>query len=334
LKLIFAGTPEFAALALDALLPRHEVALVLSRTDKPSGRGQQWMPSPVKERALRAGIPVLQPRTLKPGLRLEDDLATLREVRADLMIVAAYGLILPPDVLSIPRLGCLNIHASLLPRWRGAAPIQRAIEAGDAQTGITIMQMDQGLDTGAMRLIRPLAVLAQDTAASLHDRLAALGADCIVEALDLLQSGQLGSQPQPEQGVCFAQKIEKSESALAWSQSAQTLARKIRALDPFPGCVTQFKGAPIKVWGAALVDAATPVDAATLVDAATYADAPTALLNGQSAGRVVAMEADGPIVQTGAGLLKLLVLQKPGGKRLEARAFLAGTPIQTGDVFL
>jgi methionyl-tRNA formyltransferase len=202
LKLIFAGTPEFAALALDALLPRHEVALVLSRSDKPSGRGQLLTPSPVKERALQAGIPILQPRTLKPGLRNDDDLQTLRSVQADVMIVAAYGLILPPDVLSIPRLGCLNIHASLLPRWRGAAPIQRAIEAGDAQSGITIMQMDEGLDTGAMRLIKTLDLHPQDTAASLHDRLAALGAGCIVEALDLLQTGRLGSQAQPERGVC------------------------------------------------------------------------------------------------------------------------------------
>ena len=320
MKLIFAGTPEFAAKALDALLgTHHTVSLVLSRTDKPAGRGQQLAASPVKQRALQAGIPVLQPRTLKPGTRDEAHLGWLREVQADLMIVAAYGLILPPDVLTLPKLGCLNIHASLLPRWRGAAPIQRAIEAGDAQTGITIMQMDDGLDTGAMRLIKPLEIRPEDTAATLHDRLARLGAQAIVEALDLLERQQLPSQPQPSQGVCFAHKIEKSESLLDWSLSAQALEQKIRALDPFPGCVTQFEGTSLKIWSAR-----------ALPDSQAYL-AP----DGKAAepGQVLVIDAQGLQIQTGAGRLQVLALQKPGGKRMDAKAFLAGSSLAVGDRF-
>jgi methionyl-tRNA formyltransferase len=325
LNLIFAGTPAFAAQALDALLgTHHKVSLVLSRTDKPSGRGQQLSASPVKQRALQAGLPVLQPRTLKPGLRDESHLDALREVGADLMIVAAYGLILPVDVLSIPRLGCLNIHASLLPRWRGAAPIQRAIEAGDAQTGITIMQMDEGLDTGAMRLIRPLEIRADETASSLHDRLATLGAQAIVEAMDLLERQQLPSRPQPEDGVCFAHKIEKSESSLDWSLSAQVLEQKIRALDPFPGCVTQFKGVPLKIWAArALTDSALAKDSST----------DTGSMPGVSPGQIVEIDQHGLQVQTGKGRLRILALQKPGGKRLDIKPFLAGAAITVGDRF-
>jgi methionyl-tRNA formyltransferase len=320
LKLIFAGTPEFAAQALDALLgTRHTVSLVLSRTDKPSGRGHQLTASPVKQRALDAGIAILQPRTLKPGLRDEAHLDILREVRADLMIVAAYGLILPQDVLAIPRLGCLNIHASLLPRWRGAAPIQRAIEAGDAQTGITIMQMDEGLDTGAMRLLKPLAIRAEESAASLHDRLATLGALAIIEALDLLERDQLPLLPQPEQGVCFAHKIEKSESALDWSLPALVLERKIRALDPFPGCVSQFRETSLKIWSAR----ALPDSTSALGMEATKS----------SPGQVLAVGPDGIQIQTGLGRLQVLALQKPGGKRMEAKAFLAGTPLTAGDHF-
>jgi methionyl-tRNA formyltransferase len=320
LKLIFAGTPEFAAKALDALLgTHHTVSLVLSRTDKPAGRGQQLTASPVKQRALQAGIPVLQPRTLKPGLRDEGHLRLLHEVQADLMVVAAYGLILPPDVLTLPKLGCLNIHASLLPRWRGAAPIQRAIEAGDAQTGITIMQMDEGLDTGAMRLIKPLALRPDETAATLHDRLAVLGAEAIVEALDLLESHQLPSQPQPSQGVCFAHKIDKSESSLDWSLSTQLLEQKIRALDPFPGCVTQFKGTSLKIWSARALAGSEDCVAPDGTVAAP--------------GQVLVIDSQGLQVQTGAGRLLVLALQKPGGKRMEARAFLAGSTLAVGDRF-
>ncbi len=317
MKLIFAGTPEFAARALQALMARgHDIALVLTRTDKPAGRGQQLMPSPVKQVALEAGIDVLQPRTLKPGLRDEAHLQVLRQVQADAMIVAAYGLILPADVLVIPRLGCLNIHASLLPRWRGAAPIQRAIEAGDERTGITIMQMDEGLDTGAMRLIRPLPLGRDDTAASLHDKLAVLGAQAIVEALDLLADGQLPSQPQPAQGVCFAHKIEKSEAALDFTRSAAALDCKIRALDPFPGCTASWKGMLLKVGGSRALSAAQRPQ-----------------LRGEP-GEVVAIEADGPLLATGDGFVQLCALQKPGGKRLPARAFMVGTPIVPGDRFV
>jgi methionyl-tRNA formyltransferase len=322
LKLIFAGTPEFAAQALSALIAQgHEIALVLSRTDKPSGRGQQLTASPVKQVALQAGIPVLQPRTLKPGLRDEEHLRQLRHVGADAMIVAAYGLILPPDVLTIPRLGCLNIHASLLPRWRGAAPIQRAIEAGDAQTGITIMQMDEGLDTGAMRLVRPLEITLADTASSLHDKLAVTGAEAIVEALKQLDAGTLPSTPQPAEGVCMAAKIEKSESQLAWSMPASALACKIRALDPFPGCVSSMKGTLLKIWSAqALNERAMPPSAA---EAMSHAQP----------GQVVSIDAEGLTVCTGQGLIQIRALQKPGGKRLPARDFLAGWPVAVGERF-
>jgi methionyl-tRNA formyltransferase len=320
LNLIFAGTPEFAAQAFDALLgTRHKVSLVLSRTDKPAGRGQQLTASPVKQRALDAGIAVLQPRTLKPGMRDESHLDRLKEVNADVMIVAAYGLILPADVLAIPRLGCLNIHASLLPRWRGAAPIQRAIEAGDAQTGITIMQMDEGLDTGAMRLIKRLDIRPGDTAATLHDRLARLGAESILEALDLLEHHLLGSQPQPEQGVCFAHKIEKSESALDWSLAALALEQKIRALDPFPGCVAQLKGASIKIWSARALPA--------------MSSASELGLETPKPGQVLLVDQHGIQIQTGTGRLQVLALQKPGGKRLDAKVFLTGTPLHVGDRF-
>ncbi len=321
MNLIFAGTPEFAAKALDALLcTHHTIGLVLSRTDKPSGRGQHLTASPVKQRAVDAGIAVLQPRTLKPGVRDEGHLKVLRELEADLMIVAAYGLILPLDVLTIPKFGCLNIHASLLPRWRGAAPIQRAIEAGDAQTGITIMQMDEGLDTGAMRLIKPLAIRADESATTLHDRLAVLGAQAIVEALDLLERQQLPLQAQPQQGVCFAHKIDKSESVLNWSLPALVLERKIRALDPFPGCLAQFQGASLKIWSArALPDLMPAAGAGAKVS---------------SPGQVLAVGWDGIQIQTGAGRLHLLALQKPGGKRMPAQAFLAGTPVVAGDRFL
>lgn len=321
MNLVFAGTPEFAAKALDALLgSRHTISLVLSRTDKPSGRGQQLTASPVKQRALDAGIAVLQPRTLKPGLRDEGHLEVLRALQADLMIVAAYGLILPLDVLTIPKLGCLNIHASLLPRWRGAAPIQRAIEAGDVQTGITIMQMDEGLDTGAMRLIKPLAIRADENAASLHDRLAVLGAQAIIEALDLLERHQLPLEPQPQQGVCFAPKIEKSESVLAWSLPAPVLERKIRALNPFPGCMTQFRGLSLKIWSARALPELTSVSGSEEIVS--------------SPGQVLAVGAEGLQIQTGSGRLEILELQKPGGKRMEAKSFLAGTPVARGDHFL
>ncbi len=295
------------------------MSLVLSRTDKPSGRGQPLTASPVKQRALDASIAVLQPRTLRPGLRDEGHLEVLRALEADLMIVAAYGLILPLDVLTIPKFGCLNIHASLLPRWRGAAPIQRAIEAGDVQTGITIMQMDEGLDTGAMRLIKPLAIRADENAASLHDRLAVLGAQAIIEALDLLERHQLPLEPQSQQGVCFAHKIEKRESVLDWSLPALVLDRKIRALNPFPGCVTPFRGLSLKIWSArALPDLTLASGSEVIVPLP---------------GQVLAVGPDGVQIQTGSGRLEVFMLQKSGGKRMEAKSFLAGTPIVVGDRF-
>ncbi len=215
MKLIFAGTPEFAERALSALhAAGHDIALVLSRPDQPAGRGQRLQASPVKQRALALGLPVAQPRTLRDA----DAHALLAAVGADAMIVAAYGLILPPEVLAIPRLGCINIHASLLPRWRGAAPIQRAIEAGDTQTGITIMRMDAGLDTGPMLLERALPIGPDETGGQLHDRLAALGATLIVEALDGLAAGRLNARPQPADGATYATKIGKADAVIDWTQ--------------------------------------------------------------------------------------------------------------------
>jgi len=313
MRLIFAGTPEFAERALAALLDAgHEVALVLTRADKPAGRGQQLQASPVKQLALARGLPVFQPRTLRD----EDAQRRVTAVGADAMIVAAYGLILPPAVLSAPRLGCINIHASLLPRWRGAAPIQRAIEAGDTETGITIMQMDEGLDTGAMLLSRAEPIGPADTGGSLHDRLAALGAGLVVEALAALGRGALAPVPQPAEGVTYASKIEKAETAIDLREPAARLADRIRAFDPFPGTVLRLArpGASLKLWRAACVRAGNGGHAppGTVVDAAP----------------------DRLVVACGEQALSLLELQKPGGRRLPVRDFLRGFPIDAGERFL
>ncbi len=316
LKVVFAGTPEFAAVALQALLAAgFEVPLVLTQPDRPAGRGMKLQASPVKQLALQHGIPVSQPMSLKLDGKYPDDAAAAREALlaagADVMVVAAYGLILPQWTLELPRLGCLNIHASLLPRWRGAAPIHRAIEAGDAETGITIMQMDLGLDTGDMLLVEKLPIRANDSTGALHDRLAVLGGRLIVEALELAACGGLSATPQPAEGVNYAHKIEKAEALIDWSLDAATLARRVRAFNPFPGAVTGWQGESLKVWTAFAEG-----------DEAAGADFP--------AGYVRSADADGVRVQTGAGVLCLTELQRAGGKRLPAADFLRGVALAAG----
>jgi len=309
LRIVYAGTPEFAAAALRALLAHgHEVAGVLTQPDRPAGRGMKLQASPVKQVALEAGIPVWQPRSLKRDGRYPDDAAeaaaALTAAAPDVMVVAAYGLILPAWVLTLPPLGCINIHASLLPRWRGAAPIHRAIEAGDAQTGITLMQMDEGLDTGDMLVMSALDILPEDTTATLHDRLAELGAGMIVEAMGKLRDGRtLQARPQPAGGVTYAHKIEKAEGALDWSQPADVLDRRVRAFDPFPGATAMVGGTAIKVWQARAVPLAAPA-------------VPGTVLAADERGLLVAC-AD-------ASALRLQVVQKPGGRRMPAGPWAQG----------
>ncbi|MFO1226283.1 methionyl-tRNA formyltransferase [Roseateles sp.] len=304
MRVVFAGTPEFAAVALDALLAAgFELPLVLTQPDRPAGRGMKLQASAVKQRAVAAGIPVAQPQGLKLDGKYASDAAAAREAllaaRPDVMVVAAYGLILPQWVLDLPRLGCLNIHASLLPRWRGAAPIHRAIEAGDAETGVTIMQMDAGLDTGAMGLVGREPIAASDTTASLHDRLALLGGQLIVQALRQPPA----YVPQPLDGITYAHKIEKAESVIDWRQSAAEIERRLRAFDPFPGGSTTAGGEALKVWRVALA----PGDA--------------------EPGQVIAPD----VVACGSGALRLLELQRPGGRRGPAAQVLQGKPLAVGE---
>jgi methionyl-tRNA formyltransferase len=318
MRLIFAGTPEFAQVALAALhAAGHDIALVLTQPDRPAGRGMKLQPSPVKQWALQHHVPVAQPRSLRLDGKYPEDAAaarqTLLDAQADAMVVAAYGLILPQWVLDLPPKGCLNIHASLLPRWRGAAPIHRAIEAGDALTGITIMQMDAGLDTGDMLLVLPCAIAPTDTTAVLHDRLAELGGQAIVQALAKLDG--LLRQPQPAEGVTYANKIDKAEAALDWALSAEVLARRIRAFDPFPGMTVPLA-------------TATGVETLKIWQAGAEAVAPDA--HAAEPGTVLSADATGVRVACGQGQLCLTQLQRPGGKRLSAADFLRGCPLQPG----
>lgn len=295
MRLIFAGTPPFAAQALTALIAAgHDIALVLTQPDRPAGRGMKLMPSAVKQVALQQGLPVAQPTTLKtPDIQAE-----LRAVQAEVMVVAAYGLILPPVVLAIPAQGCLNIHASLLPRWRGAAPIQRAIEAGDPETGVTIMQMDAGLDTGAMLARHAVVIGADETAAELHDRLATLGAAAIVAALAKLT--RLPRVAQDNALATYATKLDKAEARLDWTKPAALLARQVRAFNPVPGAWTWLDGQAFKVWRArASTDSGQP-------------------------GRRLASPPQALCIACGDGALCLDEVQPAGGKRMSAEAFLAG----------
>lgn len=307
MKIIFAGTPHFAASALEALLANnHEVVVVLTQPDRPAGRGMQLASSPVKQLALQHGIAVMQPLTLKTAEVLQQ----LAAFQADVMVVAAYGLILPLAVLQLPRKGCLNIHASLLPRWRGAAPIQRAILAGDDQTGITIMQMDEGLDTGAMLFKKACMISAHDTAQTLHDKLAILGAQAINEVLNKLDQGGLGGVAQDASQATYAAKLVKSEARLDWTQSAANLERAIRAYNPVPVAYTFLHDTTIKIWQARMAEA------------------------GQGeAGTVLAVDKHGIQVACGQGALCLEVLQRPNGKSLPASQFVQGFIIKVGDRF-
>jgi methionyl-tRNA formyltransferase len=310
MRIAFAGTPEFARVALQQLLDaRHELALVLTQPDRPAGRGLKLQASPVKALALERGLAVVQPQGLRLEGRHADDARAaqqaLEAARVEAIVVAAYGLILPAWVLALPRYGCLNVHASLLPRWRGAAPIHRAIEAGDAETGITIMQMDEGLDTGAMLLTAPEAIRPDDSTASLHDRLAVLGGRLIVEALQRAPAGGLRPQPQPAEGASYANKILKAEAAIEWSQPAAVIERRVRAFDPFPGASFEWAGETVKLWRAAVAPG-----------------------HGRPGERIEAGE--GLRIACGEGALDLLQLQRPGGRRLAVREFLAARPASAG----
>jgi methionyl-tRNA formyltransferase len=321
MKAIFAGTPEFADAALRAMLAAGiQVPLVLTQPDRPAGRGMKLQASPVKQTALAHRIAVAQPRSLRLDGKYPEDAQAAREAivaaQADVMVVAAYGLILPQWVLDAPRLGCLNIHGSLLPRWRGAAPIHRAIEAGDTETGITIMQMDAGLDTGDMLLVEKQAIASTDSTATLHDTLAALGARLIVEALELAACGGFEPVKQPEQGASYAHKIDKAESRIDWSQSAQAIERKIRALDPFPGCTSTVSTAQgeevLKIWRSEIYSKQFNSDARK--------------------GQILAIKPEGIEVQTGEGVLRITELQRAGGKRMKAADVLRGFSLQAGQV--
>jgi methionyl-tRNA formyltransferase len=318
MRVIFAGTPEFARSALAALhAAGHEIVGVFTQPDRPAGRGMKLQASAVKQFAIEHNLPVVQPHSLKLDGKYPDEAAAaqsfIAQAQADVMVVAAYGLILPQWVLDAPKHGCLNIHASLLPRWRGAAPIHRAIEAGDAQTGVTIMQMDAGLDTGDMLLEETMPILTQDTTASLHDKLASMGAALIVKALT--QVGQFKPVKQPTEGVTYAHKIEKAEAAIDWTLSAQSLSQRIRAFDPFPGMTAQMAGETVKVW-----------QAHGLAEAPAHASA-------AKPGTLLALDETGLQVACGDGVLCLTQLQKPGGKRQPVADFVRHFKGTVGDVF-
>jgi methionyl-tRNA formyltransferase len=316
LRVAFAGTPEFAAVALEAIhAAGYPVPLVLTQPDRPAGRGMKLTPSPTKRLAQSLGVPVAQPRSLRLDGRFPEEAragrAALEAATPDVLVVAAYGLILPAWVLALPRLGCLNIHGSLLPRWRGAAPIHRAIEAGDVETGITIMQMDEGLDTGDMLLDAREPIRPDDTTARLHDRLAALGAWLVVQALADAARGALRPVPQPAEGVTYAHKIEKAEAAIDWTLPAAAIARRVRAFDPFPGASFPCRGEAVKLWRAVPTD--RPV----------AADAPP--------GTILAIGSAGVVVSCGEGALTLIEVQRPGGKRQPVDAWLQGRPVEIGE---
>ena len=323
MRVIFAGTPAFAASTLQALIESsHIVELVLTQPDRPSGRGMRLQPSPVKQLALAHGLAIAQPMGLRLDGRYADDAQSAQQAivtaAADVMVVAAYGLILPQWVLDAPRLGCWNVHASLLPRWRGAAPIHRAIEAGDAITGITIMQMDAGLDTGDTLCDCRVPIDPRETTASLHDRLAAAGAALLIEALDAVAAGTSVAVPQAAAGVTYAHKIEKDEAPIDWTRDALLLDRQVRAFNPFPGATAQIalngQIETIKIW-----------DAQAFATDAGSTGTPGTLLAVSDAGIEVAC---------GVGCLRLLTLQRPGGKRLSVSDFLRGCPLSAQQHFV
>ena len=319
MRIVFAGTPEFARVALAQLdAAGHEVALVLTQPDRPAGRGMKLQPSAVKQWAQDRQVLLAQPRSLRLDGKYPDDAAAahraIESACADVMVVAAYGLILPQWLLDMPRLGCLNIHASLLPRWRGAAPIHRAIEAGDHETGVTIMQMDAGLDTGDMLLMEKLPIGALDTSATLHDKLAGLGGRLIVQALALSATGGLQPVRQPETGISYAAKIDKAEAAVNWRETPEIIGRRIRAFDPFPGASSQLGGEIIKLWN---------------YEINSYSRPPNV-----RCGTILSVNETGVSVACGSdGVLRLTELQRAGGKRLAAADFLRGFALAPGMIF-
>jgi methionyl-tRNA formyltransferase len=308
MRLVFAGTPTFAALALEALVrSEHDVVLVLTRPDAAAGRGMKQVPSEVKRLASQHQLPVYQPATLRDPQVVE----RIQSVSADVMVVAAYGLILPRNVIESFEYGCINIHASLLPRWRGAAPIQHALLAGDKETGISIMRMDEGLDTGPVYLMQALPIAADETAASLHDKLAELGARTIVRSLSAIASGQLQAQPQPADGATYAHKITREQARIQWAQPAAQIERAIRAFNPFPGAFSHLDQHLVKVWAAKI-----------------HAG------GGGQPGEVIGVSDSGIVIACGSGALQLTELQRQGGKRLPVAEFLRGFAIEPGNRFI
>jgi methionyl-tRNA formyltransferase len=314
MRVAFAGTPDFARVALARLhATGFDIRLVLTQPDRPAGRGMKVAPSPVKTFAIEHGIDVVQPQGLRldgrHGEQASAARAALVAARPDVIVVAAYGLLLPPWLLALPRRGCLNIHASLLPRWRGAAPIQRAIEAGDDVTGVTIMQMDAGLDTGPMLLAEPIEIAADESAGALQERLAVRGGELIVRALAALGEAPLVATPQPEAGVTYAAKVTKSESAIDWRAASTTIERRLRAFDPAPGAKSVLAGQTVTCWrGAVRAGSGAP-------------------------GAIVAVERDALVVACGEGCLALTELQRAGGRRMRAEALLRGWKPSPGAVF-
>lgn len=302
LRIVFAGTPEFSVPPLQALIDsEHQVVAVYTQPDRPAGRGRKLTPSPVKQQALDHNIPVFQPRTLRD----QQAVAELAALAPDLMVVVAYGLLLPPQVLAIPPLGCINIHASLLPRWRGAAPIQRAIEAGDRETGVSIMRMEEGLDTGPVYLQKSIPIGAEETGGSLHDRLSLLGAAALMEALPGIADGTLEPVPQREEEATYARKLDKKEAVIDWRQPAWRIERRVRAFNPWPVAHTRYENANLRIWEAHAIEglAAEP-------------------------GTVMSATREGVDVATGEGLLRITRLQMPGKRAMSAADFINAHPIQ------
>ncbi|HEC07885.1 MAG TPA: methionyl-tRNA formyltransferase [Thiolapillus brandeum] len=302
LRIVFAGTPDFSVPPLQALLKSaHDVVAVYTQPDRPSGRGRKLLPGPVKSQALDAGIPVHQPTSLKD----EAEVQILRELQPDLMVVVAYGLLLPESVLGVPRLGCVNIHASILPRWRGAAPIQRAIQAGDAESGVSIMRMDKGLDTGPVYLTRIIPLAADETGGSLHDRLSQLGAQALMEALPGIADGSLQPVVQEEAEATYAAKLEKKEAQIDWNRPAEEIERQVRAFNPWPVAFTPYENANLRIWNAHAIDGMTA-----------------------EPGTVMSATREGVDVSTGKGLLRITRLQMPGKRAMDAQDFINSQHIQ------